>query len=67
MIFSAFILKCFIQLPCTNLNGSQKEGGDIFSLLRKLERGGRGTQKEGEGFLQKSREGRGGFQPWRKL
>ena len=45
MIFSidlvenkTFILKCFIQFPCTNLDGCQKEGGgeaNFFNLLQK--------------------------------
>ena len=40
MIFSidlvenkTFILKCFIQFPCTNLDGCQKEGGVEANFL----------------------------------
>ena len=36
-----FILKCFIQFACTNLDGSHKEGGNFFNLLQKE----RGNQK----------------------
>ena len=30
-----FILNGFIQFTCTNLDGSQKEGGNFFNLLQK--------------------------------
>ena len=43
---------CFLQFTCTNLDGSQKEGGNFFSLLQKK----LGNQKGGGGFPQK-REG----------
>ena len=43
-------LKCFIQFTFTNLDGSQKEGGNFFNLFQKEG----GTQKEGqEGSLRK--------------
>ena len=32
---NTFILKCFIQFTCTNLDGSQKMGGNFFYLLQK--------------------------------
>ena len=48
--------------PCTNLDGSQKEGGKFLNLLQKEG----GTQKGGGGSLRKGVRG-GGFQPWRKL
>ena len=35
---NTFILKCFIQFTCTNLHGSQKEGGKFFKFA--LESGG---------------------------
>ena len=54
---NTFILKCFIQFTCTNLDGSRKEGGNFFNLVQKEGY----TQKRG-GSLRK-----GGFQPWRKL
>ena len=40
---STFILKCFLQFTCTNLDGSQKEGGNFLNLLQKEG----GTQKGG--------------------
>ena len=43
---NTFILKCFIQITCTNLEGSQKEGDNFFNLLQKEG----GTQKEGGSF-----------------
>ena len=48
---NTFILKCFIQFICTNLDCSQKVGGDFLNFLQKEG----GTQKgEGrEGFLRK--------------
>ena len=52
---TTFILKCFIQFTCTNLEGSQKEGDNFFNLLQKEG----GTQKGG-GFPQKGGEGGGG-------
>ena len=39
---------CFLQFPCTNLDGSQKEGNNFLNLLQKEG----GTQKGG-GFPQK--------------
>ena len=48
---NTFILKCFLQFTCTNLDGCQKEWDNFLNLLQK------------EGCNQK----RGGFQPWRKL
>ena len=53
---NTFILKCFIQFTCTNVDSSQKEGGNFLNLLQKE----RVTQKGG--FPQKR-----GFQLWRKL
>ena len=50
---NTFILKCFIQCTCTNLDGSQKEGGNFFNLLQK-----EGVPRKG-GFPQK----RGGSYP----
>ena len=41
MKHNTFILKCFSQFTCTDLDGSQKEGGDFLNLL----------QKEGGDFL----------------
>ena len=35
MKHNAFILKCFLQLTCTNLGDSQKEGGNFLNLLQK--------------------------------
>ena len=32
---NTFILNCFIQFICTNLNGSQKEEGNFLNLLQK--------------------------------
>ena len=32
---NTFILKCFLQFPCTYLDGSQKEGGNFINLLQK--------------------------------
>ena len=32
---NTFILKCFLQFACTNLNGSQKEGGSFLNSLQK--------------------------------
>ena len=40
---NTFILRCFLQFTCTNLDGSQKEGGNFLNLLQKE----RGTQKGG--------------------
>ena len=74
---NTFILKCFLQFTNTNLDGSQKEGGNFSKFLerdkqrltdRQADRqraGGRGgecTQKGGSS-LRKGRK----FQPWRKL
>ena len=49
---NTFILKCFLQFICTNLDGSQKEGDNFLNLLQKEG----GNQKEG-GSLRKG----GGF------
>ena len=38
---NTFILKCFLQCTCTNLDCSQKEGGNFLSSLQKEG----GTQK----------------------
>ena len=57
---NSFILKCFIQFACTNLDGSQKEGVFFQICFRKWgypERGGIPSEKGGGG----------GFQPWMKL
>ena len=35
MNHNTFILKCFLQLACTNLDGSQKEGGNFLNLHQK--------------------------------
>ena len=43
---NTFILKCFLQFTCTNLDGSQKEGGNFINLLQK---GGGFPQKMGGG------------------
>ena len=40
---NTFILDCFIQFTCTNLDRSWKEGGNCLNLLQKEEL----TQKEG--------------------
>ena len=40
---NTFILKCFLQFTCTDLVGSQKEGGNFLNLLKKEG----GTQKRG--------------------
>ena len=42
-----FILKCFLQFTCTNLDGSQKDGGNILNLLQK--EGGPSEKKKGGG------------------
>ena len=51
---NTFILKCFSQFTCTNLDGSQKEGDNFLNLLQKegvLSKGGGGDSlgKWGEG------------------
>ena len=38
---NTFILRCFLQFTCTNLDGCQKEGGNFLNLLQKKG----GTQK----------------------
>ena len=48
---NSFILKCFLQFTCTNLDGSQKDEGNVLNL---------GTQKGGGGSL---RKGGGGSNP----
>ena len=40
-----FILKCFLQFTCTNVDGSQKEGGNFLNLLQKEGGVGRGPRK----------------------
>ena len=32
---NTFYLRCFLQFTCTNLDGSQKEGGNFLNLLKK--------------------------------
>ena len=32
---NSFILKCFIQFACTNLDGSKEEVGNFLNLLKK--------------------------------
>ena len=59
---NTFILKCFSQFTCTNLDGSQKEGDNFLNLLQK--EGVLSKEGEGEGFPRKMG---GGFQQWRKL
>ena len=41
---NAFILKCFLQFICTNLDGSQKESSNFLNLLQK-----EGVTQKGEG------------------
>ena len=60
MIFSIDV-KCFLQFACTNLDGSQKEGGGGSLFKFASERGGY-PERRGGGPSEK-----GGFQPWRKL
>ena len=47
---TTFILKCFLQFACTNLDGSQKEGDNFLNLLQKegvpSEKGGVPTLEE---------------------
>ena len=45
---NSFILKCFIQFACTNLDGSQKEGGIFSNMLQK-----KGVRRKGEHSLKK--------------
>ena len=65
---NTFILKCFLQFTCTNLDGSQKEGDNFLNLLQKegstQKEGGRGgsSQKKGEAFKRG-----GGLEPPYKL
>ena len=40
---NTFILTCFLQFACTNLDSSQKQVGNFLNLLQKE----RGTQKRG--------------------
>ena len=49
-----FILKCFLEFACTNLDSSQKEGGNFLNLLQKET----GTQK---GWVPSEK---GGSNPW---
>ena len=51
-----FILQCFKQFTCTNLDGFQKGGSNFLNLLQK-ELGG--TQKAG-GFPPPQKKGGGG-------
>ena len=53
MKLNTFILKCFLQFTCTNLDGSQKKGSKFLNLLQK-----QGVPRKG-GFPQK----RGDFNP----
>ena len=53
---NTFILNCFIQFTCTNLDGCQKEEGNFLNLLQKEG----GTQKGGGGSLRK-KKGVGGW------
>ena len=55
---NTFILRCFLQFTCTNLDGSQKKGGNFLNLLQK-----EGVRRKGVGVPTE----KGGFQPWRKL
>ena len=41
---NTFILKCFLQFTCTNLDGCQKEGGNFLNLLQE-----EGVAKKGWG------------------
>ena len=50
---NTFILKCFSQFTCTNLDGSQKEGDNFLKFA--AERGS--TQQGGGGFPRKWGEG----------
>ena len=50
---NTFILNCFIQFTCTNLDGSRKEGGNFLNLFQK----GGGTHKEGRGWVPSEKEG----------
>ena len=43
---NTFILKCFIQFTCTNLDSCQKEGGNFLNLLQK-----EAVPRKGEGVL----------------
>ena len=52
MKVNTFILKYFLQFTCTNMDGSQKEGGNFLNLLL----------KEGSS-LRKSGGGGGGANP----
>ena len=52
---NTFILKCFLQFTCTNLDGSQKERDNFLSFLQKEG----GTQKRGV----PSEKGEGGSNP----
>ena len=51
MKHNTFILKCFLQFTCANLDGSQKEGSNFLNLLEK------------EGVLIKGWGWGGGFNP----
>ena len=47
---NTFFLKGFIQFTCTNLDGSQKEGGNFLNLLQKevdTQKGGVPSEKGG--------------------
>ena len=54
---NTFILKCFLEFTCTNLDGCQKEGGNFLKFASERE----GYPERGEGFPQK----RGGSSPGR--
>ena len=44
MKHNTYILKCFLQFACTNLDGSQKEGGNFLNFHQK-----EGVTQKGEG------------------
>ena len=54
MKHNTFILKCFIQFACTNLDGSQKERGNFFNLLQKEGGTQKGGQKKGVPTLEET-------------
>ena len=58
---NTFILKCFLQFICTNLDGSQKEGGNFLNLLQKEgipRKGGASSGKGGVPTLEETMETR---------
>ena len=77
---NTFILNCFIQFMCINLDGCQNKGGNFLNLLQKVglpkKGGGGGGGGWGGGGGRGGGGGGGGgglpqkrreFQPWRKL